>query len=154
MVDKIKITDYGSELLVNNVGEIIQSANESYREILTILFVSLMLILIETLEKLKVDRRMMIGIGLVMITLVLRLVIFADVLTTIMIFIGWLIVAQLIETNSFLLAGMVLSGLLSIHVGATLWWVIPSLLVFRPKALVASVGIATLINPLLIGTVR
>lgn len=154
IVDKIKITDYGSELLVNNIGEIIQSASAAYRDILSILLVSLMLILLEIFEKLKIDWRMMIGIGSVMITLVLRLVIFADVLTTIVVFSGWLMIAQLIETKSFILAGVALSGLLSIHVGATLWWVIPSLLVFRPKELVASVGIATLINPLLIGTVR
>ncbi len=149
-----KITNYGAELLVSYMGVITHSPSKSYQAIYFLMLVCFLMILLETLEKIKIGWRVMMGLGLILLTLAARLVVFGDTLNWLIIIAGWLTQVQILKMKSVVLGGITLLGLLSINSGAALWWVIPSLLVIAPYELVLSVGIAILINPLVVGNIR
>jgi len=148
------VNDYGAELLVSYMGVIVHSQSKSYQIIFFLMLTCLGIMLLETLRNIKIGWLVMMGLGLILLTLAGELVIFGDVINWMLIMVGWIILAWLLKRDSIVLSGIILLGLLTIHSGATLWWVMPSLLVIAPYRLALCVGIAILINPLVIGNIR
>lgn len=149
-----KVANYGAELLVNHLGVMTGSRELAYQTTTILMLISFVMMIPIVLETTKMNWKMMAGVGWIMLSLSLRLVVFGDVLNWLMVVTAWLVLYQSLAAKQIILSGIMLAGLLSIESAATVWWVIPSMLAFKPREFGIAAIVATLINPLAIGSIR